>query len=237
MLFSVDNAVITNSRVEIISVIFARNKAHSNNSLGARRRLVEEFGVKNPEKAIGWSISHDDALVIIEEISRFMQRNMVSYLEFGFGLSTRIVFQYLSRSFRQFDLLSIEGDKEYYHKARDWLSSANVTEKKRLAVTHVPYNEGTGLFDSNLVDIALEGLCPDVVFVDAPPDTNGADVRYKTIMSILPFLHRKSIVILHDTKRVDERYAVEQIASFFMSRQDFETPKGISVLRFPSADK
>ncbi|MEJ8308831.1 class I SAM-dependent methyltransferase [Agrobacterium larrymoorei] len=198
----------------------------------AKQVLAKQFKIGSIEAASGWSIDLEDAVVLASEAERFLQHRHISYLEFGFGLSTRIVSQYLEGSFQSYSMVSLEGDEKYFMEARDWVESKSFS-RGRVEIKHVPYDNESGVFAEEIVCDVLNAGPPDLVFVDAPPDTNALDVRLKTVEFFLPLLRRKSIVVIHDAKRADELYAFASLRRKFLDSSFYETPKGIAVLRFP----
>lgn len=198
--------------------------------------LAKNFKLQEVETPFGWSIGLDDALILVTGAERFLQHGKVAYLEFGYGLSTRILEQYFTSNFKSFSMISLEGDARYHREALKWRESRILNAGHSVDVIHVPYDDSTGLFETQPVELLINQNTPDLVFVDAPPDTNTVDARLSTIRSILPMLSRKAIVVIHDAKRLDELYAFNFLRDCFLDSAFYDTSKGIAVLRFPKGN-
>lgn len=199
--------------------------------------LMERRGIKLPSKPGGWSIGYDDIIFIDKEIERFLQRETINVLEFGSGLSTFSIISRLERSFKgRYRFCSFEADLGWYNKTKQGINSF-FPDAGFVKINHVVYScpDGGGLsFDLGLLLSDVDIGSFDFVFVDAPPDTNGENVRLNLCLRLIKFISPKGVLILHDTKRINELYATTVLGKFFALTESYETEKGITVFRFPS---
>jgi hypothetical protein len=187
-------------------------------------------------EAGGWSIGYDDALLLERELDRFAQRTRISVLEFGSGLSTFVILSKLEASFTgSYRFLSVEGDGRWHKKMRQQVGEAYPSIGPGFELLEVGYvcEEGMQTFDLTRVRNAIEGGGFDLILVDAPPDTNGEDVRLNLCLAARSMLNPKGVLMLHDTNRINELNAFQKIQEGFAMSQRIETQKGMGIFRFP----
>lgn len=197
---------------------------------------ISKRGIMLPNAPSGWSIGYDDILVLDKEIERFLQRDSISVLEFGSGLSTFSIASRLERSFRgRYCFYSFESDMEWYRRIHDGVERffPGADSVKIIKTSYVNLENGDSNFDLAWCLSIAEKKPFDVIFVDAPPDTNGEDIRLSLCLQLVSLLSPKGILILHDTNRINEMYAANIIRELFFLSDSYETRKGITVFRLP----
>ena len=199
---------------------------------------VKKLGITLPNTPGGWSIGYDDILVLDKEIERFLQRESIHVLEFGSGISTYSIASRLERSFKgRYCFYSFESDMEWYQKTYEGIENLfpGMDAVKVIKTSYVNFENGDFNFDLEWCLSILEQKLFDVIFVDAPPDTNGEDVRLNLCLRLISLLSPKGVLILHDTNRINEMYAASMLRKFFLVSDTYETQKGITVFRLPRA--
>lgn len=184
----------------------------------------------------GWSIGWDDAIILEKEIRRYLQYEKVTYVEIGSGFSTVFCSKICNKFYKKYQVYSLEEDGAWADKTISLFKRLNVDVNEKYAHINIVKTKYTF---NNIADclneIAKAGPI-DVLFIDAPPDIFGADIRLKVANLAISALHKKSTLILHDTSRAEELYAVSVLAKRFLSHEVFKTTKGITVFRFPNGE-
>jgi 16S rRNA G966 N2-methylase RsmD len=141
------------------------------------------------------------------------------------------------QKFKSASITSLEADAE-------WLCHT-----KKYATKNIECNKNVSAIDINLIKISYEiddlqnkinilkdGPKFDVVFIDAPPDKTMPNARKIVANMLVGLLSEKGVLIMHDTNRAEELFAIEDMKSSFLQHELYSTKKGIGVLRFPKID-
>lgn len=195
-------------------------------------------GIKFPLKAGGWSIGYDDILIIDSELRRYIQRKKIRVLEFGSGVSTLAILSILENNFKNaYQFVSIEADPKWLKKMEYYVKRF-IGDNGRFSLIKGDYLEKECGRQFDLVSSlsAYKKKSFDVVLIDAPPDDNGEDIRLDLCQEVLPFLASKGVLILHDTRRINEMFAYAILSEKFRMAERHQTEKGISLFRFPHGE-
>ena len=180
-----------------------------------------------------WSIGLDDLLILEKEVRRYEQKLTINVLEIGSGFSTIAIISILKKHFTDFVLTSVEADKSWANKVQQWIGEVDEIKHGQFMLLNLDYDKQSKIFKASDIQLKLDGHV-DLIFVDAPPDTLGENVRLHMCLELLPLLGAKSTLVLHDTNRTDERFAYSHLANMFRISELHETTKGIAVFRYPS---
>ena len=197
--------------------------------------LLRIRGIVVPVKLSDWAIGYDDLLLIEREINRFVQRKEVNVLEFGSGTSTLAILAKLEKSFAgAYRFVSIEADQVWFDKVSCEVKHfyPNAGKVSLIKSHYVVKNGGYG-FDLTQLREEAKGIFFDVILVDAPPDDHGENVRLDLCNEVIPMLHHKGVLILHDTNRINELFAVCNLSEKFYMCHSHQTEKGLTIFRFP----
>lgn len=182
----------------------------------------------------GWAIGLDDVQVINGEIERFLQFGNLSILEIGSGASTvGIIIKALDCRLNAV-IHSIEENSGWIEKLQETISFAPTP----LGQAGIEF----GLFKSEYKiesGVDLESLRAnllkqyDIILIDSPPDNIVDDGRLKTAEQCLSLLKERGCMLIHDTNRIMELYAMKRLSDRFYDANLLNTCKGIGILRFP----
>jgi hypothetical protein len=196
---------------------------------------IKRRGLLLPHEIGSWAVGLDDVLAIDDEVVRFLQRETIKVVEFGSGASTFSILSRLDLSFSgRYVFTSHEADQR-------WCSSVQTEISERFPnalgfdLRHSTYKSVSGIPNFDVAS-CLDGQrrrSIDIIVVDAPPDTNGIDVRLRLCLELLPYLSLSGILMLHDVSRINEFYAFNLLADKFRASALYETKKGLGVLYFP----
>lgn len=198
--------------------------------------IITARHIKVPYSIGKWSILHDDIIALDNEIKRYLQNKHINILEFGSGISTFTIFSIINNRFKtNYNFYSIESNfnltSEINEKLKNSISSGN------FLTINCDYKENTHgkQFDLDKLPNTVTNTKFDIIFIDAPPDSNGEDIRLDLCNQVIKFLNNKGTLILHDTNRINEMFAHCVLSKKFLLADRINTSKGISIFRFPIA--
>ena len=177
----------------------------------------------------GWAISPDFASIILKKIRN---NKATQIIECGSGVST-IIICYLLKQRGSGHLYTLEHDAEYAEKTRLQLEKNNLTEYATIFVSELaPYTLNGETWNWYDMKNITEDQKFDMLIVDGPPFQIQARSRYPALPLLYKHLNDKSIVLIDDCKREEDKYVVELWLNEFKDFRDewIETEKGAYLL-------
>lgn len=171
-------------------------------------------------------------------INLIQEKKIKRILELGAGVSTVIFALELAKTVNDptaIELLSIEGDLDWFYKVWDLLRLYQVNKFARVCLVEYKPNpqratETFWWFDKPRLDDILNELDQfDMLLVDAPIGTLCEYARFPAIPFLLPFIKENASVLLHDAKRRRERHTVTEWSKCFKNLELIDTKRGLAV--------
>jgi hypothetical protein len=181
-----------------------------------------------------WAIGCEDVQLISRELKRLQQYENIAILEVGGGASTVVFLLQALQLRKSLVLHTLEASEEWLtllHKtvggSPDKISNNGII----FETFKIDYSVDDGIAMGNVKAHLFEKY--DIIFIDAPPDTEVEDGRLKTAMACKALLKTRGFMMIHDTERNMEMYAFKKLQSLFLDAELLSTPKGMGILRFP----
>ena len=199
-----------------------------------RRILWKVFLFKNqlPQelKQGDWSLGIDDFEVIFKKIRSLKNRDRITLVELGAGVSTIILACFMAKLNMKYSIVSFEGDSSWVERVEEWVNRYHLN--KEINLYHIPYEQYADCiwFKKDRIKEIINGQSIDILLVDAPPGVLCPVSRKSAIPFFLPWLHNDSTVFLHDTKRKDELDIIQAWDTYFNSKTTY-TLRGITAFR------
>ena len=176
-----------------------------------------------------WAVGLDDLQVLEQELHRFIQYPKINVLEFGTGASSLFFLKYFTENNISYQLDIVEEDVKWITVIKNHLRKIKIAN--HLNFYQISYNQSTGLDEAALN--LFKNNDYEIVFIDAPPDTSVVNGRYKLAKIILNKIKPNGILIIHDSKRNMEMFAVEKLKPQFLNYKNVNTAKGLTIFYFP----
>jgi hypothetical protein len=186
----------------------------------------------------GWAIGLDDVEVINTEVDRFLQFGKLSILEFGGGASTLVFIIKTLDSSLNLTLHTVEENQDWIIKLQEIITLAPVPLDEagiEFKLMKSEYHTDNGVAIEPLRGELLNQY--DIILIDSPPDTIVDDGRLKTAEQCFSLLKERGCMLIHDTHRIMELFAVKRLYSKFYDLDLLDTCKGMGILRFPTNKK
>lgn len=198
------------------------------------RIAMTRLRIKAPIPISDWAVGADDLPIILDSILGYAQNRHASVLEFGSGVSTFALIS-AARHFDSLNMMSIEADKTWAELVQRGVAALRERSPSSLCaeVLHAPVLNASIFVPSDISAESWHHAKYDLILIDAPPDTTRPNARLELARSIFPLLKPMGCMLVHDTKRVQERFMIESLRNHFQAVDIYGTRKGISVLRFP----
>jgi predicted O-methyltransferase YrrM len=182
----------------------------------------------------GWTITPEFANILVSLIREYRPERVV---EAGSGVST-LISAYALRQYNGGKLVSLDHENDFAATTRTALRRHGLEE--RAAVRDAPLTAVViGGRSWRWYDpAALVDLGPiDLLVIDGPPASLGADARYPAMPLLMPQLSAEAVIILDDCRRRGEQQVVDRWLAEFrgFTREYIDTQKGTIVLRRKSA--
>lgn len=179
----------------------------------------------------GWSASPDFLLLIASYVRK---QRPVTIIECGSGTSTVVLARALQLN-GSGRVYSLESDPSFAQTTRDHLERCGLGEWSTVIDAKLCPLEFDGATYrwyslSNLPDTKI-----DMLVIDGPPESVGAQARYPAGPCLFPLLNAGATVFLDDAVRDDELRTVERWMQTFptLERQDYDCEKGCASFRVP----
>ena len=138
----------------------------------------------------------------------------------------------VKKYFSDFVLTSVEADKDWANKVQQLIAGVKDKNHGNFNLLNIEYDAQANIFKGDVIATQITGDI-DLIFIDAPPDTLGENIRLCMCQELYPLLGKKSTLVLHDTNRTDERFAYSVMTKKFRMSEIYDTAKGIAILRYP----
>ena len=159
-----------------------------------------------PRKASAWVLPEDTLRVMVSLVEQLKPSHI---LEFGVGLSTRVLAQAMARLEHTCRLSCVDHDAAYIRSAREELPG-EFREGVRMQLAPLIVRQ-LGWRNLPLYDLRPEELSSsvpvDLALIDGPPETLGG--REGTLYQLMSFARKGTIVVLDDANRESEQRAIQ----------------------------
>lgn len=177
----------------------------------------------------GYAISPD----AVNEIAFLIKKNRPNLiLELGSGLSTILIANML-KNIGNGKLISIEHDKKYLEKTRDYLKIHGLNDFVELI--YAPLEE-IDLNGKKFIWYSLENLKNikdvDLLIVDGPPGNVCEMARFPAMPVLYDRLSKNALVVLDDMVRKDEQEMLKRWVEMYQNIEYelVDTEKGLAIL-------
>ncbi len=168
---------------------------------------------------------------IIHILNDILLNDRKQIVEFGSGISTIIIAQFIKTNNLRTKILSIDNSKEWQtvinnkvkkYKASESLSLVNADLEKH-NVHEFMFKDNKVWYNNNILEEALDKLDHiDLVIVDGPSTSTSAYARYPSFLSVQSKLANSYCIFLDDTRRTAEREIIEKWNSTIKGNLQFE---------------
>lgn len=166
-----------------------------------------------PPTSYGWTLAPDALRFLVAVIQHLKPRHIV---EFGSGLSTRVIAWTCARKAPQCRISSIDHDPEYSRKAADELETQEIKASVRFLVAPLVVRTFTHstlpLYYLEKKHLASQRPA-DLLVVDGPPISLGG--RLGTLYQAMKFARPGTLFLLDDASRSSEMAAIAHWQKIF----------------------
>ena len=180
-----------------------------------RAHLVDLSWLGPEHERDSWTLA-DDTLTFIAALVELLRPRRV--LEFGSGISTRLLASRCARLDQPATVIALESDPAFEHRTKEQLSSDPAGGLAHVELTHLVvrrwYGRNVPVYD--LPATVMDGPAPQLVLVDGPPLPLGG--RHGSLLQAIHLGEPGTIVLLDDADRPSEQAAVALAEEVFADK-------------------
>ena len=177
-----------------------------------------------------------DDLIHLERYFEYLEKSALVVVELGSGASTVFLLKVLARLEKHLAFFSFEGDKNWADDTLRLIKQYSC-DLSPGSLRYIPYVDCGNYkwFDAYKIKDALGDRKIDILIVNSPPGVFPYS-REPALTYLWQHLAADSTIILHDTKRLEEKDIAKRWSNFFYKTRVYNSIDGMTIFSHPKLE-